>query len=72
MYVSKERVIRDGYLIAYEGEEMSDEEAKARGLLAGNSKASAKRTSRKKSEPKGDASDAPETAEDTENEEPEQ
>lgn len=33
MFVSKERVTRDGYLIAYEGEEMSDEEAALRGLL---------------------------------------
>ncbi len=33
MFVSKERVTRDGYLIAYEGEEMSEEEAARRGLL---------------------------------------
>lgn len=33
MYTSKERVIRDGYLIAFEGEVMSDEEAAKRGLL---------------------------------------
>lgn len=33
MFVSKERVTRDGYLIAYEGEEMSEEEAALRGLL---------------------------------------
>lgn len=33
MFTSKKRVIRDGYLIAFEGEVMSDEEAAARGLL---------------------------------------
>lgn len=43
MYVSKERVIRDGYLIAYEGEKMSDDEAKARGLIQ-DEKPKAKRT----------------------------
>lgn len=32
MFVSKERVIRDGRLVAFEGEEMTDEEAAARGL----------------------------------------
>ena len=33
MFVSKKRVIRNGYLIAFEGEEMSDEEALERGLV---------------------------------------
>ena len=33
MYTSENRVIRDGYLIAFEGEAMSDEEAAKRGLL---------------------------------------
>lgn len=33
VYVSKERVIRNGYLIAYEGEEMTEDEAMARGLI---------------------------------------
>lgn len=33
MYTSEERVIRDGYLIAFEGEEMTEAEAEARGLL---------------------------------------
>ena len=33
MYVSKERVERDGFLIAYEGEVMSMEDAEDRGLL---------------------------------------
>ena len=32
MYTSKKRVTRDGYLIAYKGERMSDEEARSRGL----------------------------------------
>lgn len=34
MYTSKERVVRDGHLVAFEGEVMSDEEAAARGLDA--------------------------------------
>lgn len=33
MYTSENRVIRDGYLIAFEGEVMSDEDAAARGLV---------------------------------------
>lgn len=33
MYTSHERVERDGFLVAYEGEVMSDEEATRRGLL---------------------------------------
>ncbi len=32
MFVCKQRVVRDGHLIAFEGEEMTDEEAAARGL----------------------------------------
>ncbi len=32
MFICKERVVRDGHLVAFEGEEMTDEEAKARGL----------------------------------------
>lgn len=32
MFTSNERVIRDGYLVAFAGEVMSDEEAAARGL----------------------------------------
>lgn len=34
MFVCKERVVRDGHLIAFEGEEMTEEEAAARGLSA--------------------------------------
>lgn len=33
MFVSKERVERDGFLVAYEGEVMSMEDAEERGLL---------------------------------------
>lgn len=33
MFTSKERVIRDGRLIAFKGEKMTDTEAKRRGLL---------------------------------------
>ena len=43
MYVSKKRVIRDGYLVAHEGEEMSEEEAIARGLIKTNDKPKATR-----------------------------
>lgn len=52
MYVSKERVIRDGYLIAHEGEEMSEEEAARRGLLAEEKPSN--------EEPEAEANDAPE------------
>ncbi len=49
MYVSKERVVRDGYLIAHEGEEMTDDDAKARGLIdAPKPKTKAKRAAAKK------------------------
>ena len=34
MYTSVERVERGGFLIAYKGEVMSEDEAKRRGLLA--------------------------------------
>ena len=33
MFVCKERVIRNGRLVAFEGEEMTDQEAAARGLV---------------------------------------
>lgn len=57
MFVSKERVIRDGYLIAYEGEEMSDDEAKARGLIK-EEKPKAKRTTRRKKATEAEAPEA--------------
>lgn len=62
MYTSKERVIRDGYLIAFEGEVMSDEEAAKRGLLdpEPEQKPKAKSTRRKakpKAEPAEDEED---------------
>lgn len=47
MYVSKKRVIRDGYLVAHEGEEMSEEEAIARGLIKTNDKPKATRSTPK-------------------------
>ena len=46
MYVSKERVVRDGYLVAYEGEEMTEDEARERGLI-GNEKPKARRRPKK-------------------------
>ena len=49
MFVSKERVIRNGYLVAFEGEEMSDEEAKARGLVEDEPKPK-RRTRRKQAD----------------------
>lgn len=33
MYTSPERVVRDGYVIAFEGEVMSEEDARRRGLI---------------------------------------
>ena len=48
MYTSKERVIRDGYLIAFEGEVMSDEEAAARGLLVSEEDKPKRKTNRRK------------------------
>lgn len=48
MYTSKERVIRDGYLIAFEGEVMSDEEAAARGLPVSEEDKPKRKTSRRK------------------------
>ena len=33
MYTSPERVVRDGYVIAFEGEFMSEEDARRRGLI---------------------------------------
>lgn len=55
MYTSKERVIRDGYLIAFEGEVMSDEEAQARGLLGSQEdKPKRKSATRRKQKPKAE------------------
>lgn len=39
MYTAKERIERDGYLVAYAGETMSDEEARRRGLIGHAAKA---------------------------------
>lgn len=55
MFTSEERVVRDGYLIAYEGEEMSDEEARARGLVEDEPKP--KRRARRK---RADSAEEPE------------
>lgn len=33
MYVCEKRVIRDGYLVAFEGEAMTEDEAHRRGLV---------------------------------------
>lgn len=53
MYTSKERVIRDGYLIAFEGEVMSDEEAAKRGLLDPEPEQKPKaKSTRRKAKPK--------------------
>ena len=61
MFISDKRVIRDGYLVAFAGEEMTEEEAKARGLI--DDKPKPKRTTRKK---KALKDEAPETDEETE------
>lgn len=53
MFTSKKRVIRNGYLIAFEGEVMSDEEAAARGLLDPEPEEKPKaKTPRRKPKPK--------------------
>ena len=63
MYVSKERVVRGGYLIAHEGEEMTDDEAKARGLIdAPKPKPKAKKAAAKKEAEAPDAEAADEDA----------
>lgn len=55
MYTSKERVIRDGYLIAFEGEVMSDEEAAKRGLLDPEPEQKPKaKSARRKAKPKAE------------------
>lgn len=48
MYVSPERVVRGGFLIAYKGEPMSVEEAARRGLSAAKPEKPARRTARSK------------------------
>lgn len=56
MYTSEKRVTRGGYLIAYKGERMSEDEARRRGLI-GDEKSGRKPTRRKakaKSEPEED------------------
>lgn len=55
MYTSKERVIRDGYLIAFDGEVMSDEEAAKRGLLDPEPEQKPKaKSTRRKAKPKAE------------------
>lgn len=53
LYISKERVERDGVLVAWKGEPMSHEEAARRGLLADDSACSSqKEPQRRKAEKK--------------------
>lgn len=53
MFTSKKRVIRNGFLVAFEGEVMSDEEAAARGLLDPEPEEKPKaKTTRRKPKPK--------------------
>lgn len=55
MYTSENRVIRDGYLIAFEGEVMSDEEAAKRGLTASEPEDKPKaKSTRRKPKPKAE------------------
>ncbi len=56
MYTSEKRVIKDGYLVAFEGEVMSDEDAVARGLV-NPTKAEPKPKAKAESEPESDAED---------------
>lgn len=53
MFTSKKRVIRNGFLVAFDGEVMSDEEAAARGLLGPEPEEKPKaKTTRRKAKPK--------------------
>ena len=65
MFTSKKRVIRNGFLVAFEGEVMSDEEAAARGLLDPEPEEKPKaKTTRRKAKPEPE--DVPEEPEDEE------
>ncbi len=58
MYTSEERVVRDGVLVAFDGEVMTDEEAGRRGLLPGmveSPEPEARPKRRKHDGPSGDA-----------------
>ena len=59
-YVSPERVVRNGVLVAFEGEEMTTEEAAKRGLLSTQKSAPGKtpidKPAPKRSAPKKEAS----------------
>ena len=52
MYVSDKRVVRDGYLVAFEGETMTEDEARGRGLLGTQQAKPAAKRSVKKPAPK--------------------
>lgn len=53
MFTSNKRVIRNGFLVAFEGEVMSDEEAAKRGLLDPEPDEKPKpKTTRRKAKPK--------------------
>lgn len=58
MYTSTERVIRDGVLVAFEGEVMTDEEASSRGLV-GAADVSPRQKRRKAEKPSDQAPDEP-------------
>ncbi len=58
MYTSTERVIRDGVLVAFEGEVMTDEEAGSRGLV-GTVEVSPRQKRRKAGETSDQAPDEP-------------
>lgn len=53
MYVCDKRVIRDGHLVAFEGEVMTEDEARRRGLVE-EPKATAKRSVRKRAPKKAE------------------
>ena len=57
MFTSKKRVIRNGFLVAFEGEVMSDEEAAARGLLDPEPEEKPKAKPKPKPEPVEDEDD---------------
>lgn len=61
MYTSGKRVVRDGRLVAFEGEEMTDQEAEARGLTATGDAEEPERTDAE-DEPEGPAEAMPKQA----------
>ena len=63
MFTSAKRVTRDGRLVAYKGERMSDDEAKARGLIKEEKPKRSDSRRKTKPEPEPEPDDASEDEE---------